>query len=137
MQRIDSLDKGPAHLLDRILPGNYPATKYPLTAHLLNFHSWRPYINDPDYTFSLISDNILNTLETQLFVTYNRNENYKQVGATATFAALYPWLDAGWDYTFDRNAFYGSKKIFWNENEYHAGFSVPLNWTTGTGAGRV
>jgi len=133
LQNIDSLNRGPAHLLDRIGTAAYPASKYPGASHLINFHSWRPYINDPDYTFSLISDNILNTLETQLFVAYNRDENYKQVGATATFAALYPWLDAGWDYTFDRNAFYGAKKIFWNENEYHAGFSVPLNWTVGTG----
>ena len=130
VQRIDSLGKGPARLLDRITPGNYPATKYPLTAHLLNFHSWRPYINDPDYQLSLVSDNILNTFETELYGAYNRNEQYKQVGVDATYGGLYPFIDAGWDYTFDRNAFYGNQKVFWNESETRAGFSIPLNWTS-------
>jgi hypothetical protein len=131
LQNIDSLNHGPAHLLDRIAAGNYPATNYPGASHLINFHSWRPYINDPDYTFSLVSDNILNTLETQLFVSYNRNENFKQVGASATYGGLYPWIDAGWNYTFDRNAFYGSQKIYWNENEFRAGGSIPLYFARG------
>jgi len=132
LQNIDSLRHGPAGLLDRIATAGYPATRYPLGSHLINFHSWRPYINDPDYTFSLVSDNILNTLETQLFVAYNRNENFKQVGATATYGGWFPLVDAGWNYTFDRNAFYGTNKVFWNENEYRAGLSIPLNWTSGT-----
>ncbi|HEY4337542.1 MAG TPA: hypothetical protein VGM89_16635, partial [Puia sp.] len=133
LQRIDSLEKGPSHLLDQITPGNYPATKYPLASHLFNFHSWRPYINDPDYQLSLVSDNILNTFETQIYGDYNRNEQYKQVGVTATYGGLYPTIDAGWNYTFDRNALYGGRKVYWNESETHAGLSIPLNWTRGTG----
>ncbi|GGA85688.1 hypothetical protein GCM10011511_05900 [Puia dinghuensis] len=130
VQRIDSLEKGPAGLLGHIAPGHYPATTYPLASHLINFHSWRPYINDPDYQLSLVSDNILNTLETQVYGVYNRNEQYKQVGVEATYGGLYPFLDAGWDYTFDRNAFYRIQKVFWNESETRAGFSVPLNWAS-------
>lgn len=131
LQNIDSLDRGSARLLDRIPAGNYEATKYPALSHLINFHSWRPYINDPDYTFSLISDNILNTLETQIFGSYNRDENFKQVGATVTYAGLYPWLTAGWNYTFDRNALLGARKVYWNENEYRAGASIPLFYARG------
>jgi hypothetical protein len=130
VQGIDSLEKGPSRLLDRITAGNYPATKYPLASHLFNFHSWRPYINDPDYQLSLISDNILNTFETQIYAAYNRDEHYKQVGVEATYGGLYPFLDAGWDYTFDRNAFYRSQKVFWNESETRAGFSIPLSWAS-------
>jgi hypothetical protein len=129
-QGIDSLDKGPAHLLDHIGTASYPATSYPVTSHLINFHSWRPYINDPDYQLSLVSDNILNTLETDIFAAYNRNEQYTQVGVDATYGALYPFLDAGWDYTFNRNALYGNRTIYWNEAEARAGFSIPLNWTS-------
>src|SRR5579859_4584113 len=125
VQHIDSLEKGPSRLLDRITPGNYPATAYPLASHLFNFHSWRPYINDPDYQLSLVSNNILNTFETQLYGDYNRNEQYKQVGVTATYGGLYPFLDAGWDYTIDRNAYYRGQKVFWNESETRAGFSIP------------
>jgi hypothetical protein len=128
-QGIDSLDHGPAHLLDKIETGHYPPTTYPITSHLINFHSWRPYINDPDYQLSLVSDNILNTLETDIYGGYNRNEQYTQVGVDATYGALYPFLDAGWDYTFNRNALYGNQKVFWNETEASAGFSIPLNWT--------
>jgi hypothetical protein len=131
VQRIDSLEKGPSRLLDRITPGNYPATKYPLASHLLNFHSWRPYINDPDYQLSLVSDNILNTFETQIYGLYNRNEQFKQVGVTATYGGFYPYIDAGWNYTFDRNALYRNQKVYWNESETRAGLSVPLNWTRG------
>jgi hypothetical protein len=129
VQGIDSLHRGPAHLLDSIAAGHYAEKKYPIASHLINFHSWRPYINDPDYTLSLASENILNTLESEVFVTYNRDEQYKQVGADATYGALYPWLDAGWNYTFGRNAFYGTKKVFWNESDFNTGFSIPLNWT--------
>lgn len=129
VQGINSLYRGPAHLLDSIAAGHYAEKKYPIASHLINFHSWRPYINDPDYTLSLSSENILNTLESELFVTYNRDEQYKQVGADAIFGALYPWLDAGWNYTFGRNAFYSTKEVFWNESDFNAGFSVPLNWT--------
>jgi hypothetical protein len=129
LQGIDSLNSGPAHLLDRIPTGSYPEKNYPASFHLVNIHSWRPYINDPDYTFSLASENVLNTLESELFVTYNRNEQYKQVGVDATYGALYPWIDAGWDYTFDRNSLYGSQKVYWNETEARAGASIPLNFT--------
>jgi hypothetical protein len=50
VQGIESLNRGPAHLLDSIASGNYPEKKYPVASHLINVHSWRPYINDPDYT---------------------------------------------------------------------------------------
>ena len=48
-------------------------------------------------------------------------------------ADLYPFLDAGWDYTFDRNALYRNQTVYWNEMEARAGFSIPLNWTRYTG----
>ena len=129
LQGIDSLNKGAAHLIDYVATGSYPEKKYSSSFHLLHFHSWRPYINDPDYTFSLVSENILNTLQSEIYVDYNRNEQYKQVGVDGTYAAWFPWLDGGWNYTFDRNALYGQKMVFWNEMQANAGFSVPLNFT--------
>jgi len=128
-QGIDVLEKGPAHLLDGIAAGNYPTSKYPAATSLFNFHSWRPYINDPDYTFSLVSENVLNTFGSEIFVGYNRNEQYKQAGAVVQYAGLYPRFDAGWTYTFDRNALYRNTKVFWNESELRGGMSVPLNFT--------
>src|SRR6202012_3063204 len=75
------------------------------------------------------SENILNTLESEVYVTYDRDEQYKQIGADATFGALFPWIDAGWNYIFGRNALYGTQKVFWNESNANVGFSIPLNWT--------
>jgi hypothetical protein len=129
LQNINVLNTGPADLLDKIAYGSYPVSKYSSSYKLLNFHSWRPYINDPDYSLSLVSENVLNTLQSELFVDYNRNEKYKQVGADATYAQLFPWIDAGVNYTFDRNAFYGTQKVFWNEAKANIGLSVPLNFT--------
>jgi hypothetical protein len=131
-QGLTGLQKGPSDLLDRVPEGSYSVTPYPKNGKLINFHSWRPYVNDPVYNFSLVSENVLNTLQSDLFVAYNRNEQYVQVGADATYGTFFPWLDAGIDYTFDRNALVNDKKIYWNELEARGGFSVPLNFSRGT-----
>jgi hypothetical protein len=139
IQGIDSLDKGPAHLLDRITTGSYPVRNYPGSFRLFNFHSWRPYINDPNYRFSLVSENILNTLQSEAYVGYNRNEQYKQFGVDATYGALFPMIDAGWDYIFDRNTLvrYNQGRqthfglLFWNEMDSYAGVSIPLYYVRG------
>jgi hypothetical protein len=125
MQDIHSLENGSSGLLDKISVNDYDISKYASSFKIFNFHSWRPYITDPDYSLSLVSENVLNTLQSELFVDYNRNEHYKQVGFDATYAQLFPWIDAGVDYTFDRN----DRNIYWNEAQARLGFSVPLNFT--------
>ena len=113
---------------DSIPTGHFPEKIYPLASHLINIHSWRPYINDPDYTLSLASENILNTLQSEVFVTYDRDEGDKQMGIDATYGGWFPFIDAGWNYTFGRNALYNTEKVTWNESNINAGFSIPLNW---------
>jgi len=130
-QGIDALDKGPARLLDNIGQANLPVSKYPSSFHIFNFHSWRPYIDDPDYTFSLVSENVLNTLQSELFFDYNRNEKYKQVGVDATYGALFPWLDMGINYVFDRNRLVSTGKAYFNEANAYVGYSIPLSWVHG------
>ncbi|WEK34152.1 MAG: hypothetical protein P0Y53_16815 [Candidatus Pseudobacter hemicellulosilyticus] len=109
----------------------YPVTPYPATAKLINVHSWRPFINDPDYTFSLLSDNVLNTLQSEIYFNYNRNEKNKQLGLTFTYAALFPWLRAGTSYTIDRPAAYGNNTVYLNEWQSNLGLLVPLNFSRG------
>ena len=130
-QRIGSLEKGPSDLLDHTPLGNYPISKYTQSFHLLNFNSWRPYITDPDYQFSLESQNILNTMQSSVYFDYNRNEQYKQLGFEITYGQLFPWIDAGLNYTFDRNALYHNKTVYWNEVQARGGMSVPLNFSRG------
>ncbi len=131
VQGMDSLNNGPADLLNKLTFGKYPVTKYSTSSKLLNFYGWQPYINDPIFMLSFLSENVLSTLQTQLFAAYNRNEQYTQLGVNATYGAFFPWLDAGFNYTFNRNAYYGTQKVYWNQLQGNVGFSVPLNFSRG------
>jgi hypothetical protein len=131
IQGIHTIEKGPAGLLDKIDSGGLPISRYQSTLKLFNFHSWRPYVNDPDYSFSLVSQNILNTMQSDVFVGYNRNERFKQIGVNAVYGAFFPVLDAGFNYTFDRNALLRNQKVYWNELQAKAGLSVPLSLSRG------
>ncbi len=106
-------------------------SRYRNTTSILNFHSWRPVISDPEYTFSLLSENTLNSLQGELYFTYNRNEQSKKAGFTATYGGLFPWIRAGTNYTVDRSANINGSVIHWNEWEVSTGLLVPLNLTTG------
>jgi hypothetical protein len=108
-----------------------PATKYNQTFRLFNFHSWRPYFSDPDYTYSIISNNILNTFQTELYVNYNRNERFKETGAQMLFGGLYPVLHAGASYTFDRSFTDTARTTTWNEFNGRVGAYVPWQFSTG------
>ena len=106
-------------------------SKYRKSYHLFNFHSLIPNFSDPNYTLSLAGENVLNTLQTQLSFTYNRDEGYKQVGVDAVYGALFPYISAGADYTLDRRGFYNGSNIYWNETDIHGGLELPLNFTGG------
>ncbi len=131
-QDIHFLQNKNADLLDSLHFPTYPVHRYSTGFKILNFHSWRPYINDPDYTFALVSENVMNTLQSEIFAGYNRNEQFKRLGITATYGALFPWIDAGFEYTFDRNALFRNQKVFWDEAEAKAGLIIPLNLSKGS-----
>jgi hypothetical protein len=130
---LTALEKPENSLLSLRNDTSYPVKHYSQSFHLLNFHSREPYIDDPDYTFSFVSENILNTLQAEAFVTYNRNEGYTQFGASAIYSQLFPWLNLSSDYTIDRNVLLVNRpnRVYWDEWETSGGFSVPLNLTKG------
>jgi hypothetical protein len=129
-----SLEPGKA-VLQEGLPADtlLPVTKYPKAYNLFDFHSWRPIIDDPNYTYSIIGENILNTLESEVFVNYNRDNKYKQLGASFTYGALYPWIRLSSTFTMDRLGSYGKtgKQFYFNTWENSAGLLLPLNLTSG------
>ena len=93
--------------ISEILSGNatkryFPVSNYKKGTRLLNFHSWRPYYEDPEFTFSLYGQNVLNTMETELYYLYNQNENTNAVGFNAVYGEWFPYLSAGTQYTFNR-----------------------------------
>lgn len=109
----------------------FEVKKYPAAFELFNFHSRRPYINDPDYSFSIVGQNILNTMLSEVYLTYNRNEKFKELGAAVAYGKWFPELRGGLAYTFDRSFTDSSARITWNELNANAGVTIPLSFVNG------
>jgi hypothetical protein len=127
---ITAINRSPAHL-SSVKQEQLPVTTYRKSFSLLNFHSIEPLVDDPEYTLTLVSENILNTLQSQVSFTYNRAEQWKRIGFSAIYGGFFPYLTAGADYTIDRRGRYHGKTIYWNELEPHGGFNIPLNLSKG------
>ncbi len=129
---ITSLNNINSNLLYSIEDNSHKVNKYSKGYGLFNFHSIEPNIDDPDYTLTLLGENILNTLQSQLSFTYNRAEQSKKIGVGAVYGALFPYLSAGINYTFDRRTTSASQRsVYFNELEPYAGLNVPLNFSKG------
>ncbi|HRE53035.1 MAG TPA: hypothetical protein PK339_16570, partial [Flavitalea sp.] len=109
----------------------FPVTSYPRSFRLFNFHSWRPYISDPDYSYALIGQNVLNTFQSELFAGYNRNEGYKEAGASLAYGGLFPVIRGGASYTFGRSFEDTGRTVNWDELNAQLGLSLPLNLSSG------
>ncbi len=119
------------YFLDSVASLQNSAVTYPKNKGLVNFHSIRPYISDPDFSLSIISENILNTLAGDITLSYNRNEGYKRIGFNGTYAALFPWIRAGMNLTTGRTALLNGNRFRWTEGEGFIGYTIPLNLTGG------
>ncbi|WP_345951506.1 hypothetical protein ABDD95_08730 [Mucilaginibacter sp. PAMB04274] len=113
-----------------------PAKKYPKFTRPFNFHSLVPYLDDPEYSFSLLGENILNTFQSELSFNYNRNEGYKQFGFNTIYGALFPYLFGSVNYTLDRRDFgfdqnRNAVEVNWNETNLQAGLQIPLSFASG------
>lgn len=128
---ITAIKNSNSNLLSSVTNDSFEIKKYPKSFRLFNFHSIEPAVNDPQYTLSLISENILNTLQSNVSFTYDRSEKFKQIGFNTTYAALFPFLSAGANYTFGRSALFHGNKIYFNQLEPYAGFNIPLNFSKG------
>lgn len=129
---IDLTKNNAAGLLSTVSEKRMTVEKYSQLHKLFNFHSLLPYVTDPDYMLSLVGNNILNTMQSEIFVDYNRNEQYKQVGADITYGGLFPYLTLGANYIFNRRDFFSDgRPLYWNEEQANAGLSVPLNLSKG------
>ncbi|MBS1567443.1 MAG: hypothetical protein JST39_23875, partial [Bacteroidetes bacterium] len=119
-------------LLNSLTPISAPVTHYSKSYQLFNFHSLYPYVSDPDYQLSIVGENVLNTLSSEIFVAYNRDEGYKQAGAGFTYGGWFPYINLGANYIFNRKSVDTAfRPIYWNEAQMNAGLSVPLNLSKG------
>ena len=128
---ISALGKTNANLLYQVPSDTFTITKYPKAFKLFNFHSIEPAASDPDYSLNLAGQNILNTFQSQIGFTYDRAEHYKRIGFSGTYGAFFPFLSAGFNYTFDRRTFYHGNKVAFNELEPFLGFNIPLDFSKG------
>ncbi len=127
---IKTLETPPFFKISDIDTG-YQAKKFPKGFRLLNFHSWLPTVSDPDYTLTLISENLINTLQTDLYFNYNTNEDSKKVGFVTAYGAFYPWIRAGAAYTKDRRATLRGNRVYFDEVEAKVGVLIPWNFSGG------
>jgi hypothetical protein len=118
-------------MLATVKNDSLPVTKYSKSYHLLNFHSLIPNFNDPNYEVALTGENVLNTLQSQLSFTYNRDEGYKKFGFDAIYGALFPYISGGADYTVSRRGYSKGTNVYWNETDLHGGLELPLNFSSG------
>jgi len=124
---ITSINSLNANLLYMVPDDTFSIKKYHKAFKLFNFHSLEPSVNDPDYTLSLVSENILNTLESNLAFTYDRAEKFKEVSFDATYGGWFPFITAGVNYLIDRSTLFHQNLIHYNQIEPFAGFNIPLN----------
>ncbi len=118
-------------LLGKIPWREFPVSPYKKGTRLLNFHSWRPYYEDPIFTFSLYGENVLNTLQTEIYYLYNQNERTSAVGFNTVYAAWFPYLNIGSEFTFNRQGITADRLREWNQLDSKAGVVIPLNYTSG------
>jgi hypothetical protein len=105
--------------------------RYEKSTGFFRFHSWSPDFTDPEITLSLYSDNILNTFSNTLFYRYNMNETSHGVGWNTSYGGFFPMLNAGLEYTFDRDVLTTRGPLKLNQLEARVGYNIPLNFTAG------
>jgi hypothetical protein len=109
----------------------FPVSRYKGSTGLINVHSWRPYYEDPEFTFSVFSDNVLNTFSNELFYRYNHNESAHSVGFNTAYGGLFTVLSAGVEHTFTRTVRTPTRDYELSATDVRFGYSVPLNFTYG------
>ena len=106
--------------------------KYGPLNGLINLHSWRPMYSDPEYSFTLYSDNLLNTFHAELAYTYNQNEGSHKLGILGVYGGTFFQPLFGWDQIWSRSGYYRADTlVHWNESNAYAGLQLPLNLTGG------
>lgn len=116
---------------------NIPSRRFSIAGYrksfnLLNFHSWRPYYDHPEFSFTVFGQNILNTFQTELSYTYNRNEGSNRVGASAIYGGWFIQPSIGANHTWNRTAVLNQDTTFlYNESNANVGLTLPLNFSGG------
>jgi hypothetical protein len=112
--------------------GTYPVTNYKKSFRLLNIHSWRPYYDRPEYSFTLYGQNVLNTFSSEFAYTYNENERSHRLSYDGAYGGSYLQPVFGASQTWQRSVRLNRDTLLqWNEWQAYAGLRLPFNFTEG------
>lgn len=119
-------------LMNTVTNGSFPVSKYPKSFHLLNLHSFRPYYEQPEYSFTLYGENVLNTFRSEIAYTYNENEASHRLGYNGIYGGSFLQPVFGVSNTWQRSVAISNDTLLnWNELVGYAGLQLPLNLTRG------
>lgn len=122
------------HQLLGQLPGSggFPVSRYRKSFHLLNLHSFRPFYEPPEYSFTIYGENVLNTFRSEIAYTYNENEGSHKLGYNGVYGGWFLQPVFGLSNTWQRSAAVSRDTMLnWNELVGYAGLRLPLNLTGG------
>jgi hypothetical protein len=118
--------------VENIKTERFAYSKYSTLSHPFNFHSWRPFYDRPEWSFTVYGQNTLNTLQTELAYTYNENENSHSASGNIVYGGTYLQPFIGINHIWNRSfAFTPDTVAYWNELTWQAGLQLPLTLTSG------
>ncbi len=110
----------------------YPSERFKKSFRLFNFHSWIPEPNEPDYRFTLVGENVLSTLSSEVFFNYNTNESSSELGARFVYGDMFVMPFVNGSYTLSRGVRLNADTVLsFNESELGGGLMLPLNLSGG------
>lgn len=118
--------------LQHLPAGNYTVSRYRQSWQPFNFHSWRPFFEMPEYSFSIYGENVLKTFQHQLQYVYNQNEGSHRVGYDGVYGGTYVQPLVGIQQTWHRTAnFNADTLVNFREMNTYVGGRLPLNFSGG------
>ena len=131
------------NILDKVPNEEFPTTKFNRLSGIINFHSIIPEWQPPEFSVSLLSDNVFSTLSATIEGKYNYNENTFRYGAGLRYAEWYPLISASYFKSNRESVFYnfspqGDSAFVqdvvvdrWDENRATLGFTLPYIFSAG------
>jgi hypothetical protein len=127
-----ALSQEDSSTLSHIPNRNFGVYKYSKAFNLFNFHTLQPTYSDPDFSLTLLGENVLNTLQTNISYTYNRNESSHRGAINAIYGGWYVQPVIGVSQTWNRRVKYNADTtFFYNEFNVNGGLRLPLNFSAG------
>ncbi len=120
------------NLLDNADTKKSEITRYHKSFQLFNFHSARPFADDPEYGYTFYSDNILSNFHSEINYTYNRNEQSHAAGFNVVYSGIFPFVRGGVEQFYSRKVYDTAGNVYnYSSTKFNVGFYAPFNFIGG------